>query len=238
MSNNSPKYWVVVPAAGSGTRMGLDRPKQYLPLLGKPVLQHTLERFCLPTISGIVVCLAPHDAFWQTLDLQALSTPIWSIEGGAERFHTVLHGLKRLTQLAQPSDWVLVHDAARPCVRQADIEKMLAQLSNHPVGGLLAVPVCDTMKRADQQGLIIETVNRQALWQALTPQMFRLDILLTALEKVVADETTVTDEAQALEYLGYQPVLVAGHADNIKITHPQDLHWATLFLQQQVKHAD
>ncbi|OQW93367.1 MAG: 2-C-methyl-D-erythritol 4-phosphate cytidylyltransferase [Beggiatoa sp. IS2] len=230
------KYWVVIPAAGSGSRMGLDRPKQYLPLLGKPVLQHTLERLCLPAISGIIVCTAPQDAIWQTLTLQ-LPVPIWQVTGGTERFHTVLKGLEKLVDIAQPTDWVLVHDAARPCVRRADIEKLLTQLAQHPIGGLLAVPVRDTMKKANTQGLVIETVNRENMWHALTPQMFRLNKLLTALEQVIANGDTVTDEAQAMERLGYQPVLVEGHADNIKITHPQDLQWAELFLQQQVHHA-
>jgi len=216
--------------------MGLDRPKQYLPLLGKPVLQHTLERLCLPAISGIIVCTAPQDAIWQTLTLQ-LPVPIWQVTGGTERFHTVLKGLEKLVDIAQPTDWVLVHDAARPCVRRADIEKLLTQLAQHPIGGLLAVPVRDTMKKANTQGLVIETVNRENMWHALTPQMFRLNKLLTALEQVIANGDTVTDEAQAMERLGYQPVLVEGHADNIKITHPQDLQWAELFLQQQVHHA-
>jgi 2-C-methyl-D-erythritol 4-phosphate cytidylyltransferase len=216
--------------------MGLDRPKQYLSLFGKPILQLTLERICVPAISGIVVCTAQNDTFWQTLTLQ-LPIPVWQIEGGTERFHTVLKGLQKLTHFAHPSDWVLVHDAARPCVRQADIEKLLTQLAQHAIGGLLAVPVRDTMKRANAQGLVVETVNRQDVWHALTPQMFRLNLLLTALEQVVANGDSVTDEAQAIECLGYQPVLIAGHADNIKITHPQDLQWAELFLQQQVYHA-
>jgi 2-C-methyl-D-erythritol 4-phosphate cytidylyltransferase len=234
--NNKTNYWVVIPAAGSGSRMGLDRPKQYLPLLDKPVLQHTLERMCLPSISGIVVCTASHDTFWQT-SISPFPIPIWQVTGGIERFHTVLQGLKKLIDFAQPTDWVLVHDAARPCVRQGDIEKLITQLAEHPVGGLLAVPVRDTMKRANAQNLVLETVNRENMWHALTPQMFRLNLLLTALEQVIADGDSVTDEAQAIERLGYQPVLVAGHADNIKITHPQDLQWAELFLKQQIHYA-
>lgn len=236
MLNNNEKYWVVIPAAGRGSRMGLDRPKQYLSLLGKSILQHTLERICLPAISGVVVCTAQEDTFWQTLTLQ-LPIPLWQVTGGAERFQTVLQGLKKLTDIAQPTDWVLVHDAARPCVRQADIEQLMTQLALHPVGGLLAVPVRDTLKKANAQGLVLETINRQNMWHALTPQMFRLNLLLSALEHVVAHGDIVTDEAQAIERLGYQPILVEGHADNIKITHPQDLQWAELFLQQQVYNA-
>lgn len=236
MNNSTPRYWVIVPAAGSGSRMGLRYPKQYLSLQGKPVIQQTLERLCLPTIAGLVVCLAPTDCYWQTLSLQ-LPVPLWQVSGGEERYHTVLNGLRELTSRAQPTDWVLVHDAARPCVRPADIEKLMTQLAEHPVGGLLAVPTRDTLKRVAPTGQIVETVDRKNLWHALTPQMFRLNLLLTALERVITYGETVTDEAQAIERLGYAPVLIEGHADNIKITHPHDLLLAELFLQQQASNA-
>ncbi len=153
------------------------------------------------------------------------------VNGGAERCHSVLNGLQALRQQAQPNDWVLVHDAARPCVRQADIEKLMTQLAEHPVGGLLAVPVRDTMKRADTGREIVETVNRDGLWHALTPQMFRLETLFNALQNVSNRGELVTDEAQAIEKTGQRPVLIEGHADNIKITHPQDLSLAEMYLQ-------
>ncbi len=226
-----------MPAAGSGSRMGSRRPKQYLHLLGQPILQHTLERLCLSRILGIVVCLAEEDAYWENL---TLPRPVIRVGGGAERCHSVLNGLQVLRQRAQPDDWVLVHDAARPCVRQADIEKLMTQLAFHPVGGLLAVPVRDTMKRAtlsasnSHQGEIeiVETVNREGLWHALTPQMFRLETLYNALQSVLSSGELVTDDAQAIERLGLRPVLIEGHADNIKVTHPQDLNLAELYLRQ------
>ncbi len=215
-------------------------PKQYLHLHGKPVLQHTLERLCLPRIAEIFVCVAENDPYWETL---ILPKPVIRINGGAERCHSVLNGLQALQKLAQPNDWVLVHDAARPCVRTTDIEKLMTQLAHHPVGGLLAVPVRDTMKRTEieyhspinQEPLeITETVNRTGLWHALTPQMFRLNALLSALQNVLDNGELVTDDAQAMERLGHRPVLIEGHSDNIKITHPQDLSLAELYLQQQV----
>ena len=228
-----------MPAAGSGSRMGSRRPKQYLHLLGKPILQHTLERLCLSRIAGIVVCLAEEDIYWESL---TLPKPVIRVSGGAERCHSVLNGLQVLRQRAQPDDWVLVHDAARPCVRQADIEKLMTQLALHPVGGLLAVPVRDTMKRAalstsnsHQEKIeieIVETINREGLWHALTPQMFRLETLYNALQSVLSSGELVTDDAQAIERLGLRPVLIEGHADNIKVTHPQDLNLAELYLRQ------
>lgn len=244
MSNNSPNYWAIIPAAGNGSRMGNTRPKQYLPLYGKPILQHTVERLNLPQIKGIVVCIADNDSDWQTL---TLPRTVISVIGGTERCHSVLNGLQALQPYAQPNDWVLVHDAARPCVRPADINKLMTQLADHPIGGLLAVPVRDTMKRVavlppqllpkpfgGEPGIeVVETVNRENLWHALTPQMFRFAALTFALQNVLNHQETVTDEAQAMEKLGHRPVLITGHADNIKVTLPQDLSLAELYLQQQ-----
>jgi 2-C-methyl-D-erythritol 4-phosphate cytidylyltransferase len=212
--------------------MGSRRPKQYLHLHDKPIIQHTLERLCLTRIAGIVVCLAEDDAYWKTL---TLPKPIIRVNGGAERCHSVLNGLQALREWAQPDDWVLVHDAARPCVRQADIEKLMTELAHHPVGGLLAVPVRDTMKRAASNAHeieIVETINREGLWHALTPQMFRLETLYHALQSVLNKGELVTDDAQAIERFGLHPVLIEGHPDNIKITHPQDLSLAELYLRQ------
>lgn len=219
-----------MPAAGTGTRMGSELPKQYLLLQDRPILQHTLERLSLlPHLLGIVVCLASNDHYWEKLTLPT-TKPIIPIQGGAERYHSVLNGLQALQTRGHPQDWVLVHDAARPCVRPTDIEKLMTQLANHPIGGLLAYPVRDTMKRSNPQGEVEKTISRESLWHALTPQMFRLNLLMEALQYVLHRGLSVTDEAQAMEYLGYHPVLVEGHADNIKITHPQDLVLATLFI--------
>lgn len=228
-------YWAVVPAAGVGKRMGTDCPKQYLSLQGKAIIQHTLERLAATHIKGIVVALSATDPYWHDLSLN-LPVPLVRVEGGAERFHSVLNGLYYLQQHAQADDWVLVHDAARPCVRVEDMQHLMNSLAEHPVGGLLALPVRDTMKRCDADNAITETVNRERLWHALTPQMFRLQALTEALENVLSQQTMVTDDAQAIELTGKQPVLIAGHADNIKITHPQDLQLAALFLTQQAQH--
>ena len=153
--------------------------------------------------------------------------------GGAERCHSVLNGLRLLTPRAHDDDWVLVHDAARPCVRVEDISLLIERLRDHPVGGLLGLPVADTMKRADAAGNVLETVPRDGLWRALTPQMFRLGLLRAALERALDNGLLVTDEAQAVEAAGQVPCMVEGHADNIKITRAQDLVLAQLYLQQQ-----
>ena len=223
-----------MPAAGIGARMGGVCPKQYLTLQGKAVLQHTLERLARLPIAGIVVCLAEHDPYWETLTMD-FTVPLLRVIGGAERCHSVLNGLNALALQANSDDWVLVHDAARPCVRVADMAKLMKELAEHPVGGLLALPVRDTMKRAQSgKNSVSETISRTDLWHALTPQMFRLHALTHALQTALIQGETVTDDAQAMERQGLQPVLIEGHADNIKITHPQDLRLAELFLTQQL----
>jgi len=220
-------YWVIIPAAGIGKRMGTEIPKQYLKLGDQTVLEHTINRFQnLPQIKGIVICLAPDDLFFNQL---SISKQIMMTNGGKERCDSVLNGLNFLEKYAEENDWLLVHDAARPCVRKSDIEKLIFELQNHEVGGLLAVPVRDTMKRAKNQH-VETTVNRENLWHALTPQMFRFKILKTALETALEKQQIITDEAQAIEFLGLSPMLIEGHADNIKITHPNDLQLAHLFL--------
>lgn len=229
--SSQPRYWAVVPAAGSGSRMQADRPKQYLQLHGKTVLEHTLERFAgLAEITEIVVCVAADDPYWETLRLPA---KVRRVDGGRERHESVFNGLQALADRVGAEDWVLVHDAARPCVREEDVRRLIAELEAHPVGGLLALPVRDTMKRADAGGEILHTVSREHLWHALTPQMFRFGVLFKCLQKVRADGTNITDDAQAIEYCGLPARLVAGHADNLKITHPQDLALAELFLSRQ-----
>ena len=226
-------HWVVIPAAGVGARMGTSTPKQYLPLLGKTVIEHTLERLSShPRIAGVVVVVAAGDTHGQSVSSASAKAPIVA-EGGVERYHSVLNGLRKLAQIAQPYDWVLVHDAARPCIRHADIDRLITSLADHAVGGLLGVPVSDTVKRTDNAGNIVETVNRHGLWRALTPQMFRLEVLTYALHYVVTQHLSVTDEAAAMELCGFAPCMIEGHSDNIKITHPQDLALAELYIKQQ-----
>ena len=224
------KHWVVIPAAGVGARMQADRPKQYLPLRGRTVIEHTLGCFTRhPAIAGIVVALSPDDPYWPSLRIDT-NVPLHVAAGGQERCHSVLNALRLLAQHADANDWVLVHDAARPCLTRADIDKLCAELENDEVGGILAVPVRDTMKRADGAGRIRVTEDRNGLWHALTPQMFRVGLLMQALEQALADGFVVTDEASALEHVGLRPKLVEGRADNIKVTRPEDLALAEFFL--------
>ena len=226
-------YWAVIPAAGVGARMKAGLPKQYLPLGGKTVLEHTLERFFRhPQIQGVVVAIAAGDPYWDKLTLQDRAK-VWVTTGGAERCHSVLAALQCLERIAGPNDWVLVHDAARPCLRVQDLDRLITALSEHPVGGLLGRPVRDTMKRAGTGGTITETIDRRGLWHALTPQMFRLRPLTRAIEQALVSGRIVTDEAQAMEIAGLFPCLVEGHADNIKITAPEDLALAELYLRRQ-----
>ncbi len=232
-SQTLSKLWGVIPAAGSGMRMGEAVPKQYLPLAGRTVIEHSMARLAaLPRVAGLVVALAEGDPYWSTLQPQ-LGVPVQRITGGAERCHSVLAALTWLLGVADAHDWVLVHDAARPCVRRADLQRLIATLAEDSVGGLLAVPARDTKKRADATGRVLETVDRADLWQAQTPQMFRLGTLHEALSRAIAAGVLVTDEASAMEQAGLMPRLVEGHADNIKITRPEDLVLAEFYLSQQ-----
>ncbi len=213
--------------------MGAALPKQYLPLSGTTVLEHTVQRVARhPLIQGVLVVVAPGDQYIHHLRLPESKTEL-IMAGGDERCHSVFNGLNVLAEQAAADDWVLVHDAARPCLRAADITRLIDELRDHPVGGLLGLPVTDTMKRTDRDANVLETVQRDGLWRALTPQMFRLGLLRSALEQALSKGLLVTDEAQAVEAAGYAPRMVEGHADNIKITRPQDLALAELYLQQQ-----
>jgi 2-C-methyl-D-erythritol 4-phosphate cytidylyltransferase len=216
--------------------MGRSQPKQYLTLAGRAVIVHTLERLCShPRIEGVLVGLAAEDRDWVSLKDAIARPPMFlgTYEGGAERADTVLNGLRALSANADPADWVMVHDAARPCIRHEDIDKLISETQDHPDGGLLALPVADTVKRTDSTQLVQETVLRTNLWRALTPQLFPLKRLTATLEQALAAGVTVTDEAAAIEHAGGHPRVVAGHADNIKITLADDLALAELFLKQQ-----
>ncbi len=230
---SSARFWVVIPAAGSGMRMGAAVPKQYLPLAGRTVIEHSMARLAaLPGVAGLVVALAADDPYWPTLKLQ-LGVPVQCITGGSERCHSVLAALTWLLGVADANDWVLVHDAARPCVRRADLQRLLDTLADDPIGGLLAIPARDTKKRADANGRVLSTVDRTDLWKAQTPQMFRLGALHEALSRAIAAGELVTDEASAMERAGLMPRLVEGHSDNIKITRPEDLVLAEFYIKQQ-----
>lgn len=221
-----PPFWVVIPAAGVGSRMGAERPKQYLSIAGKTILQHTLECFLEhPQLRGLVVCLAEDDPYWPQLAVSR-DGRVQRARGGSERADSVLNGLLELGERgAAGGDWVLVHDAARPNLARQDLDNLLAELGDDDVGGLLAVPARDTLKRAGPDGRVVETVNRAVIWQAYTPQMFRLAALQQALAEAQVAGVAVTDESSAMEWAGYSPRLVEGRADNLKITRPEDLQW-------------
>ena len=224
------KFWVVIPAAGIGSRMNAQRPKQYLEINGRSVLEHTLDCFIHhPRVSGVVVAIADHDNYWPGLTITA-ERPVLTVKGGDERCHSVLNALQGLSELAEAHDWVLVHDAARPCLRKEDLDKLLITMATHPVGGLLGIPVNDTLKRVDHVMTVETTVDRKMLWRALTPQMFRYGMLQEALNKALADGYLVTDEASAIEHSGHSPLMLEGHAENIKITRPEDLELAGFYL--------
>ncbi len=225
--------WAVVPAAGKGMRMGAEVPKQYLHLVGKPVVQRTLEVLSgHAQIAGVVVVVSADDQLWHSLS-NTMHRDLRVAIGGAERCHSVLAGLNELNEVANDDDWVMVHDAARPCLRASDIDQMVSDLSDSPWGGILAVPVGDTLKRCNKAHEIEGTVDRTQLWRALTPQMFRIGTLRDAINAALARNIVPTDEAQAIEAIGGIPQVVQGHADNIKITHPDDLALAEIFLQVQ-----
>jgi 2-C-methyl-D-erythritol 4-phosphate cytidylyltransferase len=231
--------WAVVPAAGAGKRMGSATPKQYLSLLGRPIIAHTLMALLRhPRIDGALVVVDPEDDRWPAVAAELeTAKPLLRAVGGAERCHSVSNGLDALRERAAPSDWVLVHDAARPCLTAEDLDRLLAGLADDPVGGLLATPVRDTLKQADLAGRVATTVDRSRLWHALTPQMFRLDLLRAALRSALARGLLVTDEAAAMEAAGFAPRLVEGRADNIKITRPEDLALAEFILAHRADSA-
>ena len=229
MNRSSPAFWAVIPAAGVGARMAADRPKQYLQLGGRSILEHSLGCFLdHPGLLGLVVSVACDDPFWPTLPC-AVDPRVVRVDGGRERADSVLNALLHLHALgASGDDWVLVHDAARPNLAREDLDKLLGELSDDPVGGLLAVPARDTLKRVDKQGRVVETVDRQCIWQAYTPQMFRLGALHRALADSLVADANITDESSAMEWAGLSPRLIEGRSDNIKVTRPEDLEWLRL----------
>jgi 2-C-methyl-D-erythritol 4-phosphate cytidylyltransferase len=228
------KYWAIVPAAGTGRRMAADVPKQYLPLQGSTVLEHTLNTlFVCEPIEGVVLALSADDGYWPEIAPRFSGKNLACVVGGAERCHSVLNAVHHLRGFADLRDWVLVHDAARPCVRVDDVIVLIETLAEDACGGLLGVPVADTMKHLGADGRVAGTVDRQDLWHAQTPQMFRLGPLQSALEQALAQGWLVTDEAAAMEMAGFRPCMVQGHADNIKITVPSDLALAEFYLRER-----
>jgi len=215
--------WVVVPAAGRGTRFGGELPKQYLEVAGRPLIAHTLDALLShPSVSGAVVVLADDDRHWHGMESGG-GKPVMTCTGGAERADSVLAGLNALPDTVRADEFVLVHDAARPNLAHADLDRLLELGTGDPVGAILAAPVRDTLKRAGDDGGIDRTEPRERLWRALTPQLFRRMQLGRALAAAHAAGVAITDESMAMERQGMRPLLVEGSEDNFKITTPADL---------------
>ncbi len=222
-------FYALVPAAGFGARMGHELPKQYLPIAGRPMIYHALKTLCdCEQVATVFVVLAPDDTLFHGYDWSDFGGKLQPLYcGGMTRADTVLNGL--IASELEPDDWVLVHDAARPCLTKAHLQKLIEEVKGDAVGGILAVPVADTLKRADENQRVLHTEDRAGLWQAQTPQMFRLGLLTLALQQCKA----VTDEASAVEAMGFYPRLVEGDASNFKVTYPQDLLMAELLLRER-----
>jgi 2-C-methyl-D-erythritol 4-phosphate cytidylyltransferase len=230
------KFWGIVPAAGVGKRMNADRPKQYLllktaPLPSLTVIEHTLTRLIEANVfEKIIVAISDGDPYWNDLPISKHEKIVLA-NGGKERADSVLNALAAIENQANLNDWVLVHDAARPCITSQDIESLISELQNDDVGGILALSSHDTLKDVDGNQ-ILRTLNRNRIWRALTPQMFRYGALKLALESTQGN-SEITDEASALEVRGLSPKIVEGRSDNIKITRPEDLALAQFYLAQQ-----
>ena len=229
---SAPRHIALLPAAGSGSRMGAACPKQYLLLDGRPLLWYAVQALASHArIDAVVVVIAPDDSWFAAFDWSSWPGKVRTLPvGGASRGESVLNGLLALQDTVQPDDWILVHDAARPGLDQALIDRLLDALAHDPVGGLLALPLADTLKWEEGDGRVAATRPRAGLWQAQTPQMFRHGLLTRALQQ--ADPAQVTDEASAIELLGLAPMLVRGALHNWKVTYAEDLHWAALWLAQ------
>ncbi len=233
-SNKQQKFWAVIPGAGLGQRFGADCPKQYASLCGLPIIRHTLDTFLQhPLIEAVVVVVHPEDQYWSTV---YASEPrrLWVTTGGEQRVDSVLQGLCALEGQADENDWVLVHDAARPCLPSQAIQRLIDQCQHDPVGGLLGMPVTHTLKQVSAEQAVENTVSRVGVWEAQTPQMFRYGLLKAALSTLTpSDRLTITDEASAMERQGVSPRMVMGDASNIKVTHAEDLALAEWYIQQE-----
>ncbi len=231
MSDNA-KYWVVIPAAGVGARMGVDKPKQYITFKNKTIIEYTIDCFLhREEIEKIIVAISRKDEYWPGLAISK-NEKIITAAGGDERYQSVLNSLHALAGKAEEDDWVLVHDAARPCLNQSAIDRLIKTLKMHDVGGILALPCRDTMKRVNGHGEVVNTIERQSLWHAQTPQMFKYGKLVNAIERALDEKIVVTDESMAIERTGFQPLIIKGHHENIKITHKDDLQYLELYLDR------
>jgi 2-C-methyl-D-erythritol 4-phosphate cytidylyltransferase len=222
--------YALIPAAGSGTRLPAEAPKQYLPLAGKPMLWHAVRAVCVPRMECVFVVLAPQDNTFATHDWSAFGERLQPLYcGGETRRDSVYNGLVAAMEDIQADDWLLVHDAARPCLPEKDLDKLMREIEGHEVGGILALPIAETVKRVSQEK-IQATEDRSQLWLAQTPQMFRAGLLLQALARA---KGAPTDEAAAVEQLGLKPRVVAGSRENLKVTWPEDVAIAEGILRRR-----
>ncbi len=225
------QYFLIIPASGIGSRMKLKQPKQYLKLEnGLSVLDQTLKILLnIEKINGCIVAIAKNDTEFKNSTFANHNKLLATAVGGKKRFHSVISALNALRPFAKDNDWVLVHDAVRPCVKANEVINLINQLKNHVVGGLLATKIVDTIKKS-HHNIVENTLDRSLLWQAQTPQMYRFSVLSEALENVVQNNLTITDEANSIEYLGLKSVLVRASKSNIKITTAEDLMLANFYL--------
>jgi len=229
---STPRVHVLIPAAGRGTRFGGAVLKQYLPISGRSVLAHSIKIFQFhPQISGITVVLAEDDQWFES-SVGALASAVETVTGGDTRAKSVRNGLEFILDYYPETEWVLVHDAARPCLSARSLDRLLEQGLQSPDGAILAMPVSDTLKRAGEQRKITATVDRSGLWAAQTPQLFRIRALAEAIDAAHRAGYELTDEASAMEFVGAKPKLVMGSVANIKITHPADLAIAEALLER------
>ena len=237
--NPEPAVWAIVPASGIGSRMQSETAKQYLTFQGKTILEHTLDRlFAHPLIAGAVLVLRDDDSQWEKLEYAA-SKPLFIASGGEQRHHSVYSGLTTLQYRFGNDALVVVHDAVRPLVTLHDLDRVIQTASDHEAGAILASPISDTLKLQGNDLEVSGTISRDRLWRALTPQVFHLQPLLNALKKVIDEGLDISDDASALELMGYAPILVEGEASNIKITRPQDLALAeSIWLYQRDQQDD
>ena len=226
----SPQCWAIIPAAGTGQRMASSIPKQYLPIDGKTILEHAayplLEH---ASIYQVIVALNINDNHFSQLDFTDKKQKLRNVVGGETRAHSVLNALESIKEEMKPDDFVLVHDAARPCLSYMDLDRLIETCMSHDVGGILAMHATDTLKRAEGNQ-ILSTLNRENIWRAFTPQMFKFTILYQALQNALQEQIVITDEASAVESLGYRPCIVEGSSLNIKVTCPEDLTIAEMYL--------
>lgn len=226
------RFHIIIPAAGAGNRMATAIPKQYLPLCGKPIISYSIQTFfACPRVATINLALSAEDFFWRSLQLDHNSRLNLHYTGGDTRAQTVLNTLAAMQPNVAEDDWILVHDAARPGLTASLLNQLLDALEHDEVGGLLALPLADTLKLSNADARVEKTIPREGLWQAQTPQMFRFNLLYKALASF---EGSPTDEAQAVEALGFQPKLIVGSLRNMKVTYPQDLALMELLMQKEM----